>query len=394
MPFLECSIMSQREEFCRLALTPGANVRELCRRWRIGSATAYKWLARYGREGVAGLENRSRRPLTSPARSSAQMEDQVLAVRAEHPVWGGRKIRRVLQDEGLAKPPAASTVTAILRRHDLLDGPGAGEPRAFQRFEHAAPNDLWQMDFKGHFALVQGRCHPLTVLDDHSRYALEIGACGAETTDTVKARLERVFTLHGIPKRILCDNGPPWGTAGSGQKHSLLTVWFLDLGIEVSHGRPYHPQTQGKDERFHRTLKAEVLDGQVFADLDQAQRAFDAWRPVYNTKRPHEAIGLETPISRYQVSPRPMPAQIAPPDYEPAAHVRKVCQGGWFSFKGRNINCSKAFVGRAIALRATTTDGLFDLCYRKHVLGRVDLTHNLVKPVHHVPEQVFTMSPD
>ena len=393
MPFLERSIMSQREEFCRLALMPGSNVRELCRRFGIAPATAYKWLGRYRAEGVAGLVDRSRRPVRSPGRSSPAVEGRVLEVRAEHSTWGGRKIRRVLKDKGMERPPSTSTITAILDRHQRLDGPGAGAPRAFQRFEHAAPNDLWQMDFKGHFPLSQGRCHPLTVLDDHSRYALEIGACGNEQTDTVMARLERVFAKHGLPRRILCDNGPPWGTAGSSQRHTLLTVWFLDLGVAVSHGRPYHPQTQGKDERFHRTLAAEVIDGHAFADLKQAQRAFDEWRPIYNAKRPHEAIGLDTPTTRYRVSTRSMPRHIAPPDYEPTAHVRKVHQGGWLSFKGRTINCSKAFAGRNLALRATATDGLFDLCYRKHVLGQLDLAQNLVTPVHHVPEQVFTMSP-
>lgn len=169
MPFQERSIVLHREEFCRLALLAGANRRELCRRFGIGPATAYKWLGRFKAEGSAGLVDRSRRPLLSPERSSAAVEAQVLEVRAAHPAWGGRKIRRVLQNEGVRCVPAASTVTAILRRHRMLDGPGAGEPRAWQRFEHARPNDLWQMDFKGHFALGEGRCHPLTVVDDHSR---------------------------------------------------------------------------------------------------------------------------------------------------------------------------------------------------------------------------------
>ena len=210
----------------------------------------------------------------------------MLEVRAAHPAWGGRKIAAVLKREG-AKAPSASTITEILRRAGALTGPGAGEARAWTRFEHPSPNDLWQMDFKGHFALEQGRCHPLTVLDDHSRYALEIGACGNEQTATVQDRLTAVFRRYGLPWRILADNGPPWGTSGSPQRHTPLTVWLLDLGVAVSHGRPFHPQTQGKDERFHRTLKAEVLDGRSFKRLATAQAAFDAWRQVYNAKRPH-----------------------------------------------------------------------------------------------------------
>jgi transposase InsO family protein len=373
MPFTERSIVGQRAEFCRLALMPRASVRELCRRFGVSPQTGYKWLDRFEVGGLAGLADRSRRPLVSPGRTMADLEARILAVRAEHPVWGGRKIRRVLENGGLATPPAASTITAVLRRNGLLNGPGAGEKRDFQRFEHAAPNDLWQMDFKGHFALAQGRCHPLTSLDDHSRYCLELGACGDERTGTVQERLERAFRHYGLPWRILADNGPPWGTAGSAQRHTPLTVWLLDLNVQVIHGRPYHPQTQGKEERFHRTLKAEVLDGGAFDTLAKAQAAFDQWREVYNAKRPHEGIGMATPASRYRMSQRSLPTTISPPQYEPQVQTRKVNVGGWISFKGRVVNCPKAFAGRRLALRPTTNDGVFDLCYRRHVLAQVDL---------------------
>jgi transposase InsO family protein len=392
MPFRERSVVSEREEFCRLAEQAGVSFSELCRRFGVSRDIGYKWLARWRSEGAPGLSNRSRRPLTSPCRSSAAVEAAVLAVRNEHPRWGGRKIRKVLQVDGLGAVPSASTITAILRRHGQLDGPGAGERRNWVRFEHAKPNELWQMDFKGHFALARGRCHPLTVLDDHSRYSLEIGACADEQGVTVQARLERVFRRYGLPERMLTDNGSPWGAAGSEQRHTPLTVWLLDLGVAVSHGRPYHPQTQGKDERFHGTLKGELLDGRLFADLDQAQAAFDAWRRVYNHRRPHEALQLETPSSRYQPSPRRFPETIAPPEYEPQAHVRTVDRGGWLSFKGRVVNCPKAFAGRRLALRATHADGLFDLCYRSHVLAQVDLRQEHA-PVSHVSEQVSAMSP-
>lgn len=392
MPFKECSVLSQREEFCRLALGPGANIRSLCRRFGISPTIGYKWLGLYRTEGVAGLSDRSRRPLSSPGQSPEELEAQVTAVRLEHPAWGGRKIRRVLQDQGLAAPPSASTITQILRRRGLLDGPGADERRDWVRFEHAEPNDLWQMDFKGWFDLAAGRCHPLTVLDDHSRYALEIGACGEERGETVKARLETVFRRYGLPWRMLADNGPPWGTAGHGE-HSRLGVWLMDLDIGLAHGRPYHPQTQGKDERFHRTLKAEVLDGKAFKTLADAQAAFDAWRPVYNTIRPHEGIGLQTPAQRYRMSPRSLPETIAPPDYEPQAQVRAVDQNGHIHFKGRVLRTSKAFAGKRLALRATQHDGLFDLCYRRHVLAHIDLRQDDLKPVHHVPEHPSTLSP-
>src|SRR6185503_21147742 len=391
MPFKECSLVSQREEFCRLALAPGANVRSLCRRFGVAPATAYKWLARYRAEGPAGMVDRSRRPHASPGRSSADVEARIVELRAEHPCWGGRKLRRLLEWEGVTPVPAASTITAILRRHGQLDGPGAGEARDWVRFEHPQPNDLWQMDFKGHFPIASGRCHPLTLLDDHSRYALEIGACGDEREATVRQRLERLFRRYGLPRRILADNGPPWGAPD--QAPTRIGVWLLDLGVGLTHGKPCHPQTQGKEERFHRTFKAELLAGRNFTGLDEAQAAFDVWRDVYNTRRPHEAIGLEVPASRYRPSSRDMPAIIAPPEYEPQDLVRTVADTGCFTFRSRRFWFSKAFAGRRVALRGTSTDGLFDLYYRHQLLAQVDLRQELAKGVHHVSEQLFALNP-
>ena len=317
-----------------------------------------------------------------------------MAVRREHPAWGGRKIRHVLVKAGFAAVPAASTITAVLRRHGLLDGPRAGMARAYQRFEREHPNELWQMDFKGHFATAQGRCHPLTVLDDHSRYALVLSACANEQGETVRERLEQAFRRYGLPQRILTDNGPPWGAAGV-EAHTPLTVWLLDLDVAVSHSRPYHPQTMGKDERFHRSLKAEVLARYDFTNLADCQAAFDTWREVYNTRRPHEALEMKTPIDRYTPSSRSMPATIEPPDYDQKLAVRKVQTGGWLSFQGRTINCPNAFAGRRVALRPTETDGVFDICYRRHTIAQVDLRDRVTypQPVHHVSEQVSTISP-
>jgi len=390
MPFKECSTVSLRAEFCRLAQQEGANRSALCRGYGISRQTGYKWLERHDQAGLAGLSDRSHRPHCSPGRTPAAMEEQVLELREEHPCWGGRKLKRALERAGVQAVPSASTISEILRRNGRLDGPRAGAKRDFVRFEHAAPNDLWQMDFKGHFALGEGRCHPLTVIDDHSRYALEIGACSDEQAGTVQRRLERLFARYGLPGRILSDNGPPWGTAGA-ERHTRLTVWLLDLEVGVVHGRPYHPQTQGKDERFHRTLKAEVIERRSFDGLTAAQAAFDAWREVYNTKRPHEAIDLDVPADRYRPSRRSMPSLIAPPDYEPAAQVRKADEHGRIRFKRRVIRCSRAFAGRTLALRATGADGIFDLCYRHHVLAQVDLRQNIVQPVNHHPEHLSTL---
>jgi transposase len=171
--------MDLKREFVVFATAEGANLRELCRRFGISAPTAYKWLERYRREGLAGLAERSRRPKASPLQTSAAIEAKVLEVRdRSNNAWGGRKIKRALEDCADAEIPAASTITEILRRNNRLTEAGAAQhPGAWQRFERESPNELWQMDFKGHFAMHSGRCHPLTALDDHSRYNLVLAAC-------------------------------------------------------------------------------------------------------------------------------------------------------------------------------------------------------------------------
>ena len=383
MPWMELSPMEQREEFVGLASAPGANVSGLCRRFGISRTCGYKWLARHRAEGAAGLADRSRRPHVSPKRSAAALEAKVLAVRAgSNNAWGGRKIARVLADRsqtnvdpagvGLAKIPAFSTITQILRRHGKLEQRAHEHPGPFQRFEREHPNDLWQMDFKGHFATAQGRCHPLTVLDDHSRYSLALEACADEQDATVRARLTQAFRRYGLPDQMLMDNGPPWGDTG-GEPFTIFSVWLLRLGVAVSHGRPRHPQTQGKDERFHRTLKAEVLHGAAFEDLLHCQRAFDRWRRIYNCERLHEALKLATPHTRFRPSARPFPETLPPVAYASTDIVRRVDQDGCFSFKGRRWRISKAFRRQAVALRQTEQDGRLDVLYCAQTIAAIDL---------------------
>lgn len=371
MPWQELSIMDQRKEFVRLALAQGANRSELCRRFGISRETGYKWIGRQAVEGHAGLADRSRRPHSSPQRTPASIEAEILRIReASNNAWGGRKIAHVLCRQGVAIP--ASTVTAILRRNGKLEERGSEHPGSYQRFEREAPNDLWQMDFKGHFVIGRGRCHPLTVLDDHSRYSLGIEACADEQDQTVRQRLTVIFRRYGLPLTMLMDNGSPWGDSG-GEPYTRFTVWLMRLGVRVTHGRRYHPQTQGKDERFHRSLKAEVLAGRSFDDLAHCQRAFDRWRPIYNNERPHEAIDLKVPADRYRMSQRPYPEQLPVIEYGPGDIVRKVDISGRISFKNRVWRIGKAFRGELIALRPVDEDGVFSVHYCAHRITTIDL---------------------
>ena len=209
MPWQEVSVMDQRREFVQLAMVEGVNRRELCRRFSISPETGYKWLRRW----LAGEElgDRSRRPHESPARSDGEIETAVLGVRDAHPAWGARKIACCLA-RTREDVPAVSTVHEILRRHNRIHWSGGGSGKPYQRFEKPAPNLLWQMDFKGPVALTTGaKCHPLTIVDDHSRYALCIKACANEQSTVVQGQLESTLRCYGLPEAIFVDNGSPWG---------------------------------------------------------------------------------------------------------------------------------------------------------------------------------------
>lgn len=390
MPWREVSVMDQRREFALLAMQEGVNRRELCRRFGISPQTGYKWLARVD-AGDAGLADRSRRPLASPRRSDVAIEAQVLAVRDAHPAWGARKIAHCLQRDGMA-PPAVSTVHEILRRNGRIIQPPGGAVQPLGRFEKEAPNQLWQMDFKGRMPLANDAvCHPLTMIDDHSRYALSIQACANEQSATVQQRLIQTFRRYGLPDAFFVDNGSPWGDSG-GSRWTALRVWLLKLGVDTIYARPYHPQSRGKNERFHRSLKAEVFAARRFRDLAELQRAFDTWRTVYNLQRPHEALGMDVPATRYKPSTRSMPDKPAEVEYASDDIVRRVSVNPRIDFKGRRWRVPKAFRGERLAIRPMDSDGHYGIFFGSRQVAEIDLT--ATKSVSDVSEQVSTMSPD
>lgn len=375
MPWKEQSQMSLIREFVMLATQPDANISQLCRRYAISRKTAYKWIRRFDREGPDGLSQRSPRPHQSPYQTPQHIEEAILTVRRKHPVWGARKIRHwLIQHTGQAplhEIPAVSTCQRILRRNNMIALQESSKHHAWQRFERARPNELWQMDFKGYVVLLNGqRCYPLTVLDDHSRFALCLAACKNETAESTQEHLIGVFRRYGLPLTLLCDNGNPWGTpmqAPKGERYwTRFELWLLRLGIDVLHGRVRHPQTQGKDERFHRTLKAEVLY-ESFRDHDHCQDRFDQWRDLYNMERPHEALEMAVPATRYRASGRPYPEVLAAIEYGPGDQVRKVQAGGVLNFRGRQFNVGRAFRGLPVAVRPTGEDGIWTVyfCHKR-----------------------------
>lgn len=370
MPWHQESVMSQKLDFVRLArISPIMS--EVCRRFVISRKTGYKWLHRYQVAGVQGLEDRGRRPHRSPLKTPDDIEQLILLAREVHPAWGGRKLKRWLESQGSRGLPVPSTITEILRRHGLLSPEESRKRGPFQRFEYAEPNDLWQMDFKGYFRVAIRRCHPLTVLDDHSRFSIVLKACQDQRRWTVQHHLTEAFQAYGLPAAMLVDNGGPW--AATYGAWTALAVWLLRLGVDVIRSRVRHPQTLGKDERFHKTLRLECVEGHSFSNFDQVQNRFDQWRDVYNYERPHESVGMDPPASRYKISPRPFLSPLPPIEYTPDDQVRKVSEKGQIKFSGRFWKVGKAFEGYSVGVRPSAEDGLFNVFFCQKMIKMIDL---------------------
>lgn len=389
MPFKEVSVMDQRRALGEAVARTGATVTTAAAQAGVSRTTAYRWLAR-ATAGGDDFAEQSRRPRSSPGQTPVAMEQAVLALRQAHSTWGALKLRAALLQTDPERPwPAASTITALLRRAGLITPEASRARQAFRRFEAPAPNELWQMDFKGGFALPDspgGRCYPLTVLDDHSRFLIGLNACADQCTVTVQTVLSALFAAVGLPRRLLVDNGPPWGDTFA-QPHTQLTVWLLKLGVEVSHGRPYHPQTRGKIERLHRTLGEEMRWQEPFPSLARSQLWFDAFRQEYNHERPHGALGQRPPVTRFAPSPRPLPATL--PDLEPpsAAVVRRVFLPGRVSYANRQLLIGRAFVGERVGLVAEE-DHRLGVWFGLHRVGHVDLAE--AKPKLHARQPLLS----
>ena len=370
MPWGVVSLMSLRQEFVRMSEKKAVSFTELCQRYGVSRKTGYKWLSRYRKQGIEGLADHSRRPKNSPAKLSKTTEQMVLDLRHSHPCWGARKVRRLLNNQGQAVP-ACSTITALFHRHGLIE-PSRQAKSNWQRFEREVPNSLWQMDFKGPLATLGGPAHALTVLDDHSRFNLCLKALPNQKGQSVQQALIEAFRLYGLPNSMIMDNGPPWG-GELAYPYTTLTMWLIRLNVGVSHSRPYHPQTMGKDERFHGTLSRELLEARQWRDLFDLEQAFERYRQQYNFIRPHEALSLEVPASRYQVSLRSFPETLPPIEYDPGVTVRKVQGKGEISFRGKTVKVGQAFHGYPVGLKATSTDGIFEVLFCRQTICQINL---------------------
>ena len=339
-----------RLEFVVEALAGEKSMSQLCREYEVSRPTGYKWLRRY--QAGEPLRDQSHASRRHPNRTPPEVEALLVAARNRHPTWGGRKLVRYLEDQGYSGLPAASTATEILRRHGLISPEESEKHTPYRRFQMERPNQLWQMDFKGHFALTDGtRCHPLTISDDHSRRLLCLDAYDNERWPSVQGSLLRVFQENGLPEAILSDNGPPWGDNANG--YTPYEVWMMQLGILPIHGRPLHPQTQGKT-------------------------VFDAYRAEFNQERPHAALGYDVPDRHYTPSPRPLPGSWGEPEYDAGLTLRRVNSKGYLSIQGRRYYLSEAMIGKYVELRFRP-DNLVDLCYGPFRIASIDLSERLFR---------------
>lgn len=373
MPWKEETVEQQRTNFIVLANEENCNFSALCRRFGITRRTGYKWLERYQQGESLGNQNRA--PHFRPRQTPPDVEELILSVRINHPTWGPRKILRNLADKGNEGLPAPSTVAAILKRNGFVTPEQSASHTPYKRFERDAPNDLWQMDFKGHFAMMDGnRCHPLTMKDDHSRYVLCLDAYDNERWESVKGSLVRVFRENGLPRAILCDNGAPWGNSHGG--YTPFELWMMQIDVLPIHGRPLHPQTQGKEERFHRTLNEDVIKRTPIRDLAHAQSLFDDYRVEFNTERPHEALDLDVPVKHYKASPLTLPETLHEPEYDAGKTLRKVNFKGYISVQRHRYYLSETFVDKYIEL-IPAGENILELCYGNFVIAKIDLAEQL-----------------
>ena len=393
MPWMEKQRSQQRLELITLARQPDANHRELCARFGVSRKTLYKWLKRASETpSEAEMKDRSRRPKTSPRQTPVAIEQRVLELRTEEPAWGPRKLKRRLEDLGARELPARSTVGMILRRAGVIAPEVSAQHQAWQRFERAQPHELWQMDFKGDVALSRGgRCHPLPILDDHSRYVVGLFACGNQQERTVRAHLEATFERYGLPEELLCDNGTPW--SGNPGEWTRLEVWLLRQGIRLTHGRPYHPQTQGKEERLNRTLKAELLSRHDLRDLTHAQELFDEWRVKYNCQRPHESLALAVPATRFRVSARRYQPKLPPLEYAEGLEIRRVKSKGEITWRNRSYFIGRAFAGEDVTLQPTRCEHRFEVRYAHVCVGEIDLRQSAKSKHHYIAIRARTRRP-
>jgi transposase InsO family protein len=402
VPWKETCQMDQRRRFVLEWRSGTVSKTALCQLFGISRQTGYKWARRFKRTmRWSAIEEQSRRPRRSPTATPTKLVKLILSQRRQFPTWGPVPIRKRLQTNWPQhKWPSASTIGAILKRNGMVPdrrrrhrvGPGS-RPFAACR----EPNDLWCIDFKGHFVMGDGRiCYPLTVMDGASRYLLACVGFHAPTLDNVRPVVAQLFKAHGLPKAIRSDNGEPFASVTSAAGLSQLSVWWTKLGIRVERIDPGKPQQNSRHERMHLTLKIDTCSPPR-RSLGWQQRAFDRFRRIYNELRPHQALALETPASLYVPSPRRMPEDL-PLLHYPFSDVHRIRPDGTIRWRRRKLFISTTLAGELIGLN-TLDSRYVQVAFANILLGILDTFQpelGLIRPKHDRRERstrVSAMSP-
>ena len=387
MPWKATCPMDERMKFVVAYLEHEWSMAALCREFGISRKTGYKLVSRYVETGPPGLVDRSRAPHGHPQAVPDTAIDQVVKARRQHPTWGARKLRAwLVRQRGEISWPAASTMTAILRRYGLTvprrrSRRGPAYSRPFLSCD--GPNRVWSADLKGWFCTGDGRrCDPLTINDNYSRYLLRCQVVAPTDHHAIRPIFEAAFREYGLPLAIRTDNGAPFATTTVGSL-SRLSIWWLKLGIRPERIAPGKPSQNGRLERLHRTLKAETATPPQ-PNVRLQQRAFDRFRREYNTQRPHEAIDYQTPASLYQPSPRPYPLREPEMVYPDDMELRRVKAQGDISCWNRHIYLSETLARELVGLRQVS-DYLWDIYFGSLRLAQIDYrTRRLV----HLPRRM------
>lgn len=389
MPWLDTGPMEQKIAFVSRALVaPCGEFSALCRQFHIARKTGYKWLSRYrAAQSFSALADRSRRPRTSPTRIGGSLEQRIMELRAPDG-WGARKIAHLLWEQGVRV--SVATVHRTLLRRGAVYRIDQHTP-APSRFERPHPNDLFQADFKGPMGRAGARDEPLTVLDDHSRFALGVFALRDHRQPSVQECFGRVFERYGLPRQLLLDHGTPWWNSHNGWGLSRLSVFFIQQGIELVFGRVAHPQTQGKIERFHRTLHRSMHRQGLPEHWAQWQERYDGFVERYNCVRPHEALGMGRPVERYHKSQRPYRAVPPPWHYPAGLEVRLVDAAGTVRVDGHRYFVCEALVHQEVALEPI--GGSVLVRYRQMYVRELDLARRTTQAFIYPVSQLGQVSP-
>lgn len=366
MPWSESQVIDERLLFVKTCDRGVWSIGQVSAAYGVSAKTGYKWYERYCRCGKEGLVDRSRAPRRHPNAVGDEVVRLILALRCKHPRWGPKKLRALLENgHPDVSLPAQSTIGEVLRRA------GASRPRRRRRRvvdteaggNHPAEkaNDVWTADYKGWIRNGDGsRCEPLTIADAHSRFLLCCRGLDGTGYQGARRTFERVFRHYGLPGAIHTDNGAPFSYSHAIAGLSVLSVWWIQLGIELERSRPGKPQDNGAHERMHRTLKSETMQ-RLRSNMRAQQRAFDRFRREYNELRPHEALGQKPPASFYTPSPRAYPAKIEEPDYPSQFEVRRVKQNGTIKWRGETYFVSLVLQKLPVGLERIDED-----CWRIH----------------------------